>query len=154
VLHALKIQHAKITKKSPSAHHHTTLSGYIFAIKACIDNRKKPVKQQYLPRMSPQYGELEPTNGRDQLVSLRHPSKFQRGSCIGFITAPMSLNRGQPNFPRCLAISRASTLYIHFGGFLPLMEFFQVQNSLSIQVFCSSIGSITTWHSPVRAPGP
>ena len=31
----------KIAKKSPSAHHPTTLSGYIFATKACIDNRKK-----------------------------------------------------------------------------------------------------------------
>jgi len=28
-------------KKSPSGHHPTTLSGYIFATKACIDNRKK-----------------------------------------------------------------------------------------------------------------
>ena len=28
-------------KKSPSGHHHTTLSSYIFAIKADIDNRKK-----------------------------------------------------------------------------------------------------------------
>jgi len=28
-------------KKSPSAHHRTTLSGYIFATKAPIDNRKK-----------------------------------------------------------------------------------------------------------------
>jgi len=28
-------------KKSSSAHHRTTLSGYIFATKACIDNRKK-----------------------------------------------------------------------------------------------------------------
>jgi len=28
-------------KKSPSAHHRTTLSGYIFATKARIDNRKK-----------------------------------------------------------------------------------------------------------------
>ena len=27
--------------KSPSRHHPTTLSGYIFATKACIDNRKK-----------------------------------------------------------------------------------------------------------------
>jgi len=27
-------------KKSPSGHHRTTLSGYIFAIKARIDNRK------------------------------------------------------------------------------------------------------------------
>jgi len=31
----------KIAKKSPSAHHRTTLSGYIFATKARIDNRKK-----------------------------------------------------------------------------------------------------------------
>jgi len=30
----------------------TTLSGYIFATKACIGNRKKIVKQQYLPYMS------------------------------------------------------------------------------------------------------
>jgi len=28
-------------KKSPSGHHRTTLSGYIFATKACINNRKK-----------------------------------------------------------------------------------------------------------------
>ena len=30
----------KLRKKSPSAHHRTNLSGYIFATKACIDNRK------------------------------------------------------------------------------------------------------------------
>ena len=50
-------------KKLPSAHHRTTLSDYIFASKACIDNRKKTVKQQYLLYMSPQYGELRPTSG-------------------------------------------------------------------------------------------
>jgi len=49
--------------------------GYIFATKARIDNREKLLKQQYLPnqkkivkqqyvlQMSPQYGELWPTNG-------------------------------------------------------------------------------------------
>jgi len=37
-------------KKWPSGHYGTTLSGYIFATKACIENRKKKlVKQQYLP---------------------------------------------------------------------------------------------------------
>jgi len=44
----------KIAKKS-SAHHRTTLSGYIFATKARIENReslKKLVKQQYFLRMS------------------------------------------------------------------------------------------------------
>jgi len=39
---SLEIQDAKMTQKeSPSAHHRTTLSGYIFAIKARIDNRRK-----------------------------------------------------------------------------------------------------------------
>jgi len=31
----------KIAKKSPSAHHRTNLSGYIFATKARINNHKK-----------------------------------------------------------------------------------------------------------------
>jgi len=41
------------------------LSGYIFATKARIDNRKKTYikQQQSLPHMSPQYGELQHTNG-------------------------------------------------------------------------------------------
>jgi len=60
VLHAAhwKCRMQKIAKKSPSAHHPTTLSGYIFATKARIDNQKKLVKQQHLLQMSPQYGEL------------------------------------------------------------------------------------------------
>ena len=43
VLHATgwKCRMQKIAKKSPSAHHRTTLFGYIFATKARIDNRKK-----------------------------------------------------------------------------------------------------------------
>ena len=57
-------------KKSPSAYHCTTLSRYIFATKARIDNWKKIVKQQYLLleevlllNMSLQYGELRPSSG-------------------------------------------------------------------------------------------
>ena len=38
---SLKIQDAKSRRKSLSGHHGTTLSGYIFATKARIDNRKK-----------------------------------------------------------------------------------------------------------------
>jgi len=36
-----KCRTQKIAKKSPSAHHRTILSGYIFATKARIDIRKK-----------------------------------------------------------------------------------------------------------------
>jgi len=56
--------------------HRTTLSDYIFATEACIDNRKKLVEQQYLLHMSAQYGELRPTNSRDRLASLGTPANF------------------------------------------------------------------------------
>jgi len=84
---SLKIQHAKIAKKSPSGHHPTNLSGYIFAIKAHINNRKNLVKRQYLPHMSSQYGELRPTGGWDRSGSLGNPCKFQRVSRLGSLTA-------------------------------------------------------------------
>ena len=43
MLHAArcKCRTQKSRQKSPSGRHPTTLSGYIFATKACIDNRKK-----------------------------------------------------------------------------------------------------------------
>jgi len=74
-------------KKSPSRHHPTTLSGHIFANEACIDNRKKLVKQQYILHMSAQYGELRPTSGWDRFGSLGHPSYFQQLPRLGSITA-------------------------------------------------------------------
>jgi len=37
---SLKIQDAKMAKNSPSGHHRTNLSGYIFATKARTDNGK------------------------------------------------------------------------------------------------------------------
>ena len=69
----------KKSTKIGYGHHRTTLSGYISATKAHIDNRKKIFKQQYLLHMSSQYGELRPTNGWDRLAGLGHPIIFQRG---------------------------------------------------------------------------
>jgi len=119
-----------------------------FANKACIDNQKKLVTQQYLLHMSSQYGELWPTNGWDWLACLGHPDKFQRVSDLGFVTALTSLSGGQPNLARCLTISWAGTLYIHFWGLLPpnwilLGAKFTLLQSLAF----SYIGSFTAWHS-------
>jgi len=59
-----------------------------------------------------------------------------------------SKNGGQPNFAWCLAVSWASTPYIHFGGCCPLTEFCQVQNSLWVMSLAFSyIGSVTARHS-------
>jgi len=61
-----------------------------FTIKACIDNQKKRVKQQYVLHMSSHYGDLPPTNGWDRFRSFGHPSKFPRVSSLSFITATTS----------------------------------------------------------------
>jgi len=143
----------------------------LFATKACIDNMKKLVKQQYLLHMSSQYGELRPTksqiklrylatsfepasvmefgfNGWDRLAGFEHPSKFQPVSRLGFVTAPTSLNGGQQNFAPCLAVSWAGTPHIHFrmllpfNGILPRAKF-TLRPSLA---FCY-IGGVTARHS-------
>jgi len=82
-------------KKSPSGHIRATLSGYIFATKAIIDNRKN-VRQQCLLHMSSQYGELRPTNDWDLFESLGHPGKFQRVSRLSIVTARHSSIGRQP----------------------------------------------------------
>jgi len=89
--------------------------------------------------MSSQYGKLRHTNSWDRLVSLRHPSKFQLVSHLGFVTAATSLNGRQPNFALCLAGSWAGTLYINFGGLLPPNGILPGANSLCVQVLCSPI---------------
>ena len=100
----------------------STLSGYMFTAKACIDNWKKNLlngNTSSTIHMSSQYSELQPTNGWDQFISLGHPSKFQQVSPLGVITAQTLVTGGQPNFAWCLAISCAGTLYIHFHGLMP-----------------------------------
>jgi len=68
------------------------------------------------------------------------PRKFQGVSRLGFVTAATFFTGGQPNFERCLAVSWAGTLYIHFsGGFCPLTEFCHVLTSLCIQVLHSRV---------------
>jgi len=100
VLHALhwKYRMQKSRQKSPSGYHHTTLSGYIFATKARIDNWRILVEQQYLLHMSSEYSKLWPTNGWDWLTSLGQPCKFQLVSRLGSVTALHSSSGRQPNF--------------------------------------------------------
>ena len=128
-----------MAKNSPSGHHRTILLGCFFATKALIDNRKKPVKQQYLLHMSSQYGKIWPTNSRDRFGSLRHPANFN-GFCIltlllqrcHSLEANQTLHDVWPS-PRLLHY-----IYI-FWASCPLTEFFQVQNLLYVQVLRSPI---------------
>ena len=97
----------KIAKNSPSGHHRTTLPHYIFATKACIDNRKKIVKQQYLPHMSSQYCDLLLTNGRDA----GNPANFNGFCVLGLLAALLHGTLGSGRQPNFAALNRGRHLY-------------------------------------------
>ena len=69
--------------------------------------------------MFSQYGELRSANDWDQFGSLEHPSKCQRVSPLGFVSAPTSLNGGKPNLHDVWPF----TGMVHFRGLLPLWHF-------------------------------
>jgi len=102
------MQDAKCRKRSPSEHHRTTLSSYVFATKVRIDNRKKTCWIAICPHMSLQCSELWPTSVWDRFGRLGHPSKFQRVSHLGSVTARHSGSGRQPNFA---AFNRGCQLY-------------------------------------------
>jgi len=119
----VEIQDPKIAKNSPSAHHRTTLLGYIFASKALIDSRKNLLNSFISAIFTQNMVNFSPLTAKiGSLVWA--PSKFQHISRIGVITAPTSLTRGHPNFARCLIIvSWVGTLYIYFRGLSPWWNF-------------------------------
>ena len=116
-------------KKSPSGHYRTTLSGYIFATKACIDNRKKLLKQQYLLHMSSQYGERRPLTAEIGSVVWGTPANFNRFRVLAALLqrrrsteANQTLQLTLSHLAWCLAVSWTGTLHIHFRRFLPNYE--------------------------------
>jgi len=148
VLHTAccKCRTQKIAISSPSGHHRTTVLGCIFATEACIDNRKKIVKRQYLPYMSSQYGELQPTNGCDWLGSLGHPINFNEFCVLASLLQwRRSLEANKTLHDVWLS---PGLVQIHFwrllpsDGILPGAKF-TLHSSLAF----SYIDCITAWHS-------
>ena len=122
-------------KKLPCRHHCTTFSGHIFATKACIDNRKKLVKHQYLLHMSQQYGELRPTSGWDQLTSLGHPLQISTGFASWQRYCTTSSSGRQPDFE---ALNRGRHLYSAGRPSLWVLAHIMVLLSSSFSIVFSS----------------
>jgi len=107
---------------------------------------RKLAKQQYLLHMSSQYGELRPTSSSDRFGSLGHPSKFQRVSCLGFVTAATLFTGGQP-CAQCLAVSCTATLYTFSGVLAPDRISPRAKFTLRPSLAFCDIGSVTARHS-------
>jgi len=113
-------------KKSPPGHHRTTLSGYIFATNACIDNRKKLLSSNKLisstcPHNMMNFGPLAAEivslvwgtpanfNGFRVLATLLH------GTLVVGVSQTVALNKGRhlglysAGRPSCWALAHISS---------------------------------------------
>ena len=98
----------KSRQKSPSGHHRTNLSGYIFATTACIDNRKKNLLSSNISSTCPcNMANFGPLTADIGLPVWGTPVNFN-GFRIGNVTARHSSSQRQPNFA---ALNRGRHLY-------------------------------------------
>jgi len=96
--------------RTQKSRHLSTIAQLCLAISSQLRHEStiRPFKQQYLPHMSPQYGELWLTSIWDRFVILRHTCKFQQVSRLGSIIARHCSSECQPNFA---ALHRGRHLY-------------------------------------------
>jgi len=146
VLHVArwKYRTQKIARNLPSGHHRTTLSGYIFATKARIDNRKKNLLSSNISSTCPHnMVKFSPLAAEIGPVVWGTPANFN-----GFrVLAALLQRRRSPGANQTLHglwPSPGHAGLVHyayiFGGCCPVTELFQVQNSLCIlQVLRSRI---------------
>jgi len=136
----MKYRTQTIAKNEPSAHHRTTLSGYIFATKACIDNRKNLLNtntSSTCPHTVMNFSPLTAEIGWGSLV-WGAPANFNRFRVL----ASLLQRRRSPEANQTLHDVWPSPELVHIcisGGCCPLTEFCQVQNSRCAQVLPSVI---------------
>jgi len=111
----------------------------VSATKACIDNRKKLVKQQYLLHISSQYGELGPLAAEIGSGVWGTPAHFNGFRLLALLLQwHRSLETNQTLHTVWLSLGLLNYRYI-FGGSCPVTEFCSVQNSLYVQVLRSPV---------------
>ena len=140
----------KNRQKSASGHHRTILSGYISAINACIDNRRK--KNLSNSNISSTFhhnmvhpGSLTPEIGSGVLGT---PANFNRFRVFASLLHRRRLTEVNQTL-HDIWPSPGLVLYVYIsGGSCPLTEFCQVQYSLRPSLaFSYYIGSVTARHS-------
>jgi len=141
VLHAArwKCSTQKIAKNSPSAHHRTTLSSYIFATKEYIDSRKNLLNSNISSTGSHNMVNFGPVAAEIDWRVWCTPANFN-----GFRVLASLLQRRRPTeVNQTLHDVWPSPGLVHyiyiFEGSCPLTELCHMQNSLCVQVLRSPI---------------
>jgi len=115
-----------MTQKLPSADHHTTLSGWIFAIQACIDSRKKKLVNisSTCPHSMANFGSLVTEIGS----AVWGTTTSFNGFCVlaSLLQRCRSLEANQTLYTMSGQLLGWYTIYHYiyiFGGSCPQMEF-------------------------------
>jgi len=128
-------------QKSPSGHHCTTLSGYIFPTKACIDNQKKNLLSINISSTCP-HNMVNIGLLAAKIVSLvwGTPANFNGFHVLASLLQQRHSTEANQTFHGVWP-SPGLVHYIYIiGGSCPVTEFCQAQNSLCfIQVLHSCI---------------
>jgi len=132
-----------MTPKSPSVQHCTTLSGWIFAIVARIDNRKKILLNSNTSSMCPHnMANFSPLMAEIGSGVWGTPANFNGFRILASLLQRRRSSKANENlhnvWPSPALLHYIYNIYI-FGGSCPLTEFRHVQNSLCVQVLRSPI---------------
>ena len=132
-------------------HQRTTSSGYIFATKACIDNRQKLVKQQYLFHMPPNMVNFGPSASEIGSLVCGTPENFNGFRVLAsLLQRRRSTEANQTLHDVLPSPGLVHCIYIFFwgGALLPRYGILTgVQFTLRPSLALSYIGSITARHS-------
>jgi len=146
VLHVArwKCRTQKIAKNSPSGHHHTTLSGYIFATKARIDNQKNLSNSNTSPTCPHNMTNFGPLTAEICWQVWGTPANFN-----GFRILALLLQWCRSTeVNQTLAVFLTGTLYIRFPWLLPHNAILpHAKFTLCPTLAFSYIGSISARHS-------
>ena len=115
----LRKNYVKITQKSPSGHHCKTLSGYIFATKSCIDNRKKWLNSNTSSTCPHNMVNFGPLTAEIGLPVLGTPANFNRFRVLAsLLQRRRSPEANQTSHDLWSSPGLVHYIYI-FGGFCP-----------------------------------
>jgi len=125
------MQDPKIAQNLPSRHHCTTLSGYIVATKACIDNRKKLLNSSISSTCIHNMVNFSPLWA--QIVSLvwGTPANFNGFRVLLSLLQQRRLTEANQTFHDVWPSPGLVHYIWSFGGSCPVTEFCQVQHSLA-----------------------
>jgi len=126
------MQDPKIAKKSPSGHHRTTLSGYIFATNAHIDNRKNLLSSNISSTSSynmENFGLLAA-----EIFSLVWgiPANFNGFRVLASLLQRRRSTEANQTLRNVWPLPGLVDCIYIFGGCCSVTEFCQVQNSLCV----------------------